>query len=199
MKILAMHSTLIIIFSSILIACGASSGNDNKSANESSISKKIESLNNTLNTVFDSLPEASTGLPYSSHALDLSSSNNHLFHASGLPSWATLDSQTGQIHGIPDNKDAGVFDLNLSLSQNGLTVEKQIPLIVRHISAHKIADEIRVELAALNHFDPEDQQAIGIYNNIESYQEFKMIFSETAPSFISMATVFGGDFPKLCA
>ena len=142
MKILAMHSTLIIIFSSILIACGASSGNDNKSANESSISKKIESLNNTLNTVFDSLPEASTGLPYSSHALDLSSSNNHLFHASGLPSWATLDSQTGQIHGIPDNKDAGVFDLNLSLSQNGLTVEKQIPLIVRHISAHKIADEI---------------------------------------------------------
>lgn len=43
--------------------------------------------------------------------------------------------------------------------------------------ANKIADEIRVELAALNHFDPEDQQAIGIYNNIESYQEFKMIFS----------------------
>ncbi len=43
--------------------------------------------------------------------------------------------------------------------------------------ANVIADNIRAELAALNHFDPSDEQAIGIYNNIESYQEFKMIFS----------------------
>lgn len=40
-----------------------------------------------------------------------------------------------------------------------------------------IAQKVRAELAAINHFDPEDTQAVGIYNNIESYQEFKMIFS----------------------
>lgn len=40
-----------------------------------------------------------------------------------------------------------------------------------------IANNIKAELAAINHFDPEDEQAVNVYNNIESYQEFKMIFS----------------------
>lgn len=43
--------------------------------------------------------------------------------------------------------------------------------------ANQIADNARLELAALNHFDPTDEQAIGVHNNIESYQEFKMVFS----------------------
>ena len=56
---------------------------------------------------------------------------------------------------------------DISLTVGDATVEE----------ANVIADNIRAELAALNHFDPTDEQAIGIYNNIESYQEFKMIFS----------------------
>jgi len=43
--------------------------------------------------------------------------------------------------------------------------------------AKVIEENVRAELSALNYIDPEDEQAIGIYNNIESYQEFKMIFS----------------------
>jgi len=43
--------------------------------------------------------------------------------------------------------------------------------------SNAIADNVRRELAAVNHFDPEDTQAVGIWNNIEGYREFKMIFS----------------------
>jgi putative ABC transport system permease protein len=43
--------------------------------------------------------------------------------------------------------------------------------------SNKIADQIKAELAVVNHYDPEDKQAVNVYNNIESYQEFKMIFS----------------------
>ncbi|MEM6316873.1 MAG: ABC transporter permease [Bacteroidota bacterium] len=43
--------------------------------------------------------------------------------------------------------------------------------------SNAIAEQVRRELAAINHFDPEDTQAIGIYNNIEGYQEFKMVFT----------------------
>lgn len=43
--------------------------------------------------------------------------------------------------------------------------------------SNAIAKKVRQELAAVNHFDPEDTQAIGLWNNIEGYREFKMIFS----------------------
>lgn len=43
--------------------------------------------------------------------------------------------------------------------------------------SNAIADNVRRELAAINNFDPEDTQAVGIWNNIEGYREFKMIFS----------------------
>lgn len=39
-----------------------------------------------------------------------------------------------------------------------------------------IADNVRKELAATNHFDPSDNQAVFVYNNIEEYQQISMIF-----------------------
>lgn len=135
------YTTLLpTLLSFLLIACGGSTNKEGISTeNKQKMDLALERLTHVL-------PIANTELPYSSPASEFTSDKPFTFQAQGLPSWAAINNQTGQILGTPSKHDGGASEITLYLTMEKATSSKSTTLTVQPSGAN-------IESNAIGYYD----------------------------------------------